>query len=177
MPDLPSIADLEARPLAPEQMPLLQALLQRCDDYHQLVYGLPARPDEAEELVRDRPPQLREEQKHLWGLFLPDGSLGGAMDSLSDFPGPGEWYLGLLLLEPGLRGGGRGHALAQAFETYVRRSGGHALRIAVAEQNVAAMRFWKREGFVEEARVGPRLLGARESYLLRMKKLLVSPAY
>ena len=174
---LPSIADLEARPLQPEQQPLLQALLQRCDDYHQLVYGLPARPDEADELVRERPPGLREDQKHLWGLFTPEGALGGAMDSISDYPGPGEWYLGLLLLEPSLRGGGRGRALAQAYETYVRRAGGHAVRIAVAEQNVAALRFWKRLGFSEEARVGPRLLGARESYLLRMKKLLVSPAY
>lgn len=174
---LPSTADLEARPLLPEQQPLLQALLQRCDDYHQLVYGAPARPDEADELVRGRPPQLRDEQKHLWGLFTPEGELGGAMDSLSDYPGPGEWYLGLLLLDPALRGGGRGRAMAQAYETYVRRAGGHALRIAVAEQNVAALRFWKRLGFTEEARVGPKLLGARESYLLRMKKPLVSLAY
>jgi len=174
---LPSTADLEARPLRPEQLPQLQALLQRCDDYHQLVYGLPARPDEAHELLRERPPQLREDQKHLWGLFTPEGALGGAMDSVSDYPGPGEWYLGLLLLEPALRGGGRGRTLAQAYETYVRKAGGHALRIAVAEQNVAALRFWKRLGFTEEARVGPKLLGARESYLLRMKKPLVSLAY
>ncbi|MBF5045205.1 GNAT family N-acetyltransferase [Aggregicoccus sp. 17bor-14] len=174
---LPSIEDLEARPLLPEQLPLLQALLQRCDDYHQLVYGLPARPDEADQLVRGRPSEVTEAQKHLWGLFRADGTLGGAMDALSDFPGPGEWYLGLLLLEPELRGGGRGRALAQAFELHVRRSGGHLLRLAVAEQNAKALRFWTREGFVQEARVGPRLLGARESYLLRLKKLLVAQAY
>ena len=174
---LPSIADLEARPLLPEQQPLLQALLQRCDDYHQLVYGQPARPDEAEALVRERPPGLREDQKHLWGLFTPEGALGGAVDSLSDYPGPGEWYLGLLLLEPSLRGGGRGRAVAQAYETYVRRAGGHVLRLAVAEQNEAGLRFWKRLGFTEEARVGPKLLGARESYFLRMKTSFVALAY
>jgi hypothetical protein len=46
---------------------------------------------------------------------------------LSDYPGPGEWYLGLLL-EPALRGGGRGHALVRALELYVRRACGHVLR-------------------------------------------------
>ena len=59
----------------------------------------------------------------------------------------------------------------------MRLSGGHLLRLAVAEQNSAALRFWKREGFAEEARVGPKLLGARESYLLRMKKSFIALAY
>jgi GNAT superfamily N-acetyltransferase len=177
MASLPSIPDLEARPLAPAQLPLLQDLLQRCDDYQQLVYGGPTRPDEAEELLRERPPGLKETQKHLWGLFRADGSLGGAVDMLSDYPGPGEWYLGLLLLEPALRGAGRGGALARAVERHVRLSGGHLLRIAVAEQNAAGLRFWKREGFVEETRVGPMRLGVRESYFLRMKKSFIALAY
>jgi ribosomal protein S18 acetylase RimI-like enzyme len=164
--------DLTALPLLPPELPLLQALLERCDDYHRLVYGRPTQPNEAELVLQGRPPGLREDQLHLWGLWRADGALGGVLDFLTDFPAQGQWYLGLLVLEPQLRGGGRGEALVEAFEGYARTHGARGVRVAVAEQNVAALRFWQRRGFGQEARVGPVTLGAQEGFLLRLHKTL-----
>lgn len=164
--ELPAALGLSARRLGPQDAPALQALCEACADYHALVYGAPAGPDEAQSLLAELPPGRTPEDKFLWGLFTPRPRLCGAVDLIRDVRRPGEWYLGLLLLEPQARGLGHGEAVLRAVEAFARAHGADALRLACAEQNLGGRRFWERQGFREDRWFPPRQLGARETVLI-----------
>ncbi|CAM3849238.1 GNAT family N-acetyltransferase [Corallococcus sp. ZKHCc1 1396] len=149
-----------------------QPLLDGCEDFHQLTYGRPALPDQARLIPSERPPGLVSGQGHLLALKTATGEVVGLLEALRDFPTPGEWYIGILLLAPQVRGQGRGQAVLHAYEALVRASGGTRLRLAVLEQNEAAHRFWTRMGFQPENWVGPVEQGLKRHRLLRMTKAL-----
>ena len=165
-------ADLTAEPVGDSDTHLLQPLLDRCEDYHQLVYGRPALPDQARSIPSERPPGLAPGQAHLIALRDAQGGLAGVLEALRDFPAQGEWYIGLLLLAPEARGQGRGEAVLSAYEAHVRANGGRLLRLAVVEHNTAARRFWERMGFQPEQWVGPIEHGLKWNRVLKMTKAL-----
>ena len=165
-------ADLTAERVADVDVECLQPLLARCEDYHQLVYGRPATEDEARRMPLDRPPGLTPEQPHLLALRDMHGRSVGVLEGLRDYPSPGEWYLGVLLLAPEVRGQGRGEAVLRAYVDWMRAEGGRLLRLAAVEQNEAGRRFWARMGFQEEKWVGPLEQGLRMNRLVRMTRTL-----
>lgn len=165
---LPADSGLRARRLTEADTGALQALCEACVDYHTLVYGQPAGPDEARTQLTELPPGKTLEDKFFFGLFTPRPRLCGALDFIRDFREPGEWYLGLLMLEPGARGNGLGEAVLKAAEDWVRGQGGRRIRLAVAEQNTGGLRFWERHGFREDKRFPPRDMGARQTVLLEL---------
>ncbi|XXF76073.1 GNAT family N-acetyltransferase [Myxococcaceae bacterium GXIMD 01537] len=169
---LPEDSGLRARRLTEADAGALQALCEACEDYHWLVYGQPAGPDEARELLAELPPGRTRADKFLFGLFTPRPRLCGVLDLVRDVREPGEWYLGLLLLEPGARGQGHGARVVQAAESWARGQGAHRMRLAVAEQNAAGRGFWERQGYREDKRFPPRMLGARETVLLEFVRAL-----
>jgi GNAT superfamily N-acetyltransferase len=149
----------------------LQAFFEGCRDYFELVTGQPPGPDEAAELLRSVPRGKGHEDKFVLGLFDAPGHLVGVLDVIRDFPRPGEWYLGLLLFEPTLRGKKLGDRVYHRLEDWVRAEGGTALHLIVEEVNPAALRFWQRMGFAVEG-MGIRMLKGKESAFLRMKRAL-----
>lgn len=165
-------ADLTAERVSDADADLFQPLLERCEDFFQRCYGRPARPDEAKQMPLERPPGLGPERGHL--LALRDGGqrLVGIQEGVSDFPSPGEWYLGLMLLAPEVRGHGRGAAVIRAYEDWLRGQGARLLRLGVAEQNPDAHRFWTRVGLQDEVWVGPVEQGLLKYRVLRMAKAL-----
>ncbi|WNG21245.1 GNAT family N-acetyltransferase [Cystobacter fuscus] len=165
-------ADLLAERVADADVECLQPLLEHCEDYHQVVYGRPATEDEARRMPSERPPGLTPEQPHLMALRDTHGRSVGVLEGLRDYPSPGEWYLGLLLLSPEVRGQGRGEAVLRAYVDWVRAEGGRLLRLAAVEQNEAGRRFWARMGFREEKWVGPLEQGLRMNRLVRMTMTL-----
>ncbi|RKG84748.1 GNAT family N-acetyltransferase [Corallococcus sp. CA049B] len=165
-------ADFTAEPVDDSETHVLQPLLDRCEDYHQLAYGRPALPDQARNIPNERPPTLAPGQGHLFALRDAQGGLAGMLEALRDFPAQGEWYLGLLLLAPEARGQGRGEAVLNAYADYVRANGGQLLRVAVVEHNEVARRFWTRMGFQPEQWVGPIEQGLRWNRVLKMTKAL-----
>ncbi|RKH41071.1 GNAT family N-acetyltransferase [Corallococcus sp. AB049A] len=165
-------ADLSAELVGDSETHVLQPLLDRCEDYHQLVYGRPALPDQARNIPSERPPGLAPGQAHLIALRDAQGGLAGVLEALRDFPAQGEWYIGLLLLAPEARGQGRGEAVLSAYEAHVRAHGGRLLRLAVVEHNTAGRRFWERVGFQPEQWVGPIEHGLKRNRVLKMTKSL-----
>jgi GNAT superfamily N-acetyltransferase len=165
---LPEDSGLRARRLTAADAQALQVLLAACDDYHVLVYGRPSIAEDVRELLEDGPPGKSAEDKFVFGLFTPRPRLVGALDMVRDFREPGEWYLGLLMLEPSVRGKGVGETVVRATEDWVRAQGGQRVRLNVAEQNTGAMRFWQRMGFVFDKRFPPRTLGERQTVLLEL---------
>lgn len=169
---LPEESGLRARRLTDADAGALQALCEACADYFGLDYGQPAGPDEARSLLAELPPGKGLGDKFFFGLFTPRPRLCGALDLLRDFREPGEWYLGLLLLEPGARGRGVGETVLRAAEDWVRGQGARRMRLACAEQNTGGRRFWERCGYRVEKRFPPRVMGARETVLLELVRAL-----
>lgn len=155
--------------LAEEDEPEVQALLARCADYLELVAGLRPSPELAHDVFTLLPPGKRREEKVLPGLSGPSGESGelpGLLDAVRDYPEPGVWFLGLLLLDPAHRDQGLGTGRYRAFERWAQQFGAQEIRLWVAEQNPAASRFWQRLGFLQIERLPPELFGAKESVFL-----------
>lgn len=169
---LPADTGLTARRLDEKDTAALQALCDACADYHVLIEGEPAGPDEGRHLLAELPPGKTLEDKFFFGLFTPRPRLCGALDLLRDCREPGEWYLGLLLFEPAVRGQGLGERVLRAAEHWARTQGAQQMRLACAEQNEAGRRFWERQGYREDRRFPPRLRGARETVFVELTRKL-----
>jgi ribosomal protein S18 acetylase RimI-like enzyme len=130
----------------------MRALFASCEDYFLMVSGKPADPKDAENDVLSLPPGKTPDDKLFLGLQQQDGSLAGVVDLVKDYPTPGTWYLGLLLLHPALRGQGHGEALHTQLLAWLKDQGGHAVRLGVLEQNAGGNRFWERLGYIEISR-------------------------
>lgn len=162
-------AEKTVRVLTPEDLPGIRDLVGRCGDYYDLVEGI-----SAEEAVRevgtifeDLPPGKRPEDKVLLGLFV--GTSGGPValaDVLRDYPEPGIWVVGLLLVDGTRRREGLGGELHRAVASRAREGGARTLRIGVLAQNEGARRFWERLGYRETERREGYRIGRREGLLL-----------
>jgi ribosomal protein S18 acetylase RimI-like enzyme len=153
----------------------LQAFYVRCRDYFELVTGQPPSPTEARELLAAVPRGKSQDDKFAIGLFDAPGHLVGILDVIRDFPKPREWYLGLLMFEPTLRGQKLGDRVYHRLEEWVRAQGGASLHLIVEEVNPRAMKFWERMGF-EVRGMGKRTLKGKESVFIRMTRELAPRA-
>jgi ribosomal protein S18 acetylase RimI-like enzyme len=151
--------------------PELQAFYERCRDYFELVIGQPPSPTEAAELLAAVPRGKTPEDKFVIGLFDAPGHLVGVLDVIRDFPKPREWYLGLLMFEPTLRGQKLGERVYHRLEHWVAAQGGTSLHLIVEEVNPRALRFWQRMEF-EVRGMGKRMLKGKESVFIRMTREL-----
>ena len=145
----PILDDYKLMYLTRDEEPQVEALLERCADYLDLVAGVEPSRKLARDLLTALPPGKHREDKMLLGVFAEAGELVGLLDVVRNYPAPGVWFLGLLLLEPAQRGYGLGEKLYEAFERWAKALGAEEIRLSVAEQNEAAFRFWKRLGFLE----------------------------
>jgi ribosomal protein S18 acetylase RimI-like enzyme len=149
----------------------LQAFYERCRDYFELVTGQPPSSTEARELLAAVPRGKSRDDKFAIGLFDAPGHLVGILDVIRDFPRPREWYLGLLMFEPTLRGQRLGDRVYHRLEDWVRAQGGTSLHLIVEEVNPRALAFWQRMGF-EVRGMGKRTLKGKESVFIRMTREL-----
>ncbi len=171
---LPSDTGLTARRLDEKDTAALQALCEACVSFHLLIEGRPPRPDEAQHLLAELPPGKTLTDKFFFGLFTPRPRLCGALDLLRDYREPGEWYLGLLVLDPGHRSQGLGTKLMVALVHWLREQGARSLRLAVSEHNEAGRRFWERQGFEPVKQVIAEF-GNKQSVFHVMRRTLEEP--
>ncbi len=146
------------RSVTTEDAPDVQALLALDPVTFELVEGAPLRPDEATEVIAERPPGVPDERKHNF-LLEPAGpaaarsSPAAALLSLVEgYPDERTWYLGLIFVAPAARGQGLGTRAIEALCAHARERGGAALRLAVVPANTGARRLYDRLGFAFVAR-------------------------
>jgi GNAT superfamily N-acetyltransferase len=151
----------------------LQALLERCTDYFQVVYGREPGPAEALAVFYAGPEEGQDPKNKIFLGVTERGrsDLVGALDAFRDYPTPGSWYIGLLLLDPRTRRAGLGAQILEEFALFAGRSGARELQLNVVEQNTLAHAFWIRHGFQEVRRWRQRL-SERESVFIRMSRPL-----
>lgn len=164
------------RDFAVSDLPALQALLERCGDYSQLVEGQPAQPCAAEELLRDGPPGRGQADKFLVLVEGGSRSVAGVLEGMRGYPGSSDWWIGLLLLAPDTRGRGLGGGLVEAFCDYAARAGCRAMMLGVVEENTGALKFWDRLGFQIVRKTEPRAFGRKVQAVWVMRRELLPPA-
>jgi ribosomal protein S18 acetylase RimI-like enzyme len=150
-------------------VPLLQELYERCSDFQELTEGMPRVPGAAEHLLTALPPGKSPADKHVLGLHSPQGELLGVLDLIRDYPDAGEWWVGLLMLDPRARGGGVGTRLLRATERVIAAAGGASIYLCVLEHNTAAERFWRRMGFTELRRQPHTSMSGKASRVIVMR--------
>jgi GNAT superfamily N-acetyltransferase len=162
--------DYTVSPLTAEDGQEVQALMERCSDHAELTMGLLPGPAEAQSLYAQLPEGKDYDDKILLGIYTAERQLVGVLDAVRDYPEPGEWYIGLLLLEPAQRRHGLGERVYRAFERWAASQGAQGIRLAVVEQNVDGERFWRRLGFTEIRRTAPQRLGVRDNVMIVMRR-------
>lgn len=160
------------RLLAPPDLRALQSLFERGHDYFELVTGAPPAADEAPRAFVAGPPQKSVNDKRVIGVFTGDEALVGVLDALTDWPEPGDWTMGMLLLDPAHRRRGLGRALLDGYERWAATEGARRARTAVVAQHAEGIAFLERAGYarvstLEDYDAG----GARPTVLFFAKEL------
>ncbi|HEU4560340.1 MAG TPA: GNAT family N-acetyltransferase [Longimicrobium sp.] len=155
-----------------DDAPALQRLCERCGDYYEMEEGAPARPNAAEHLLTGLPPGKTPADKHMLAIHSAAGELVGVLDLIENYPAEGEWWLGLLLLDPQARTAGLGSRILSAVKEAVAAEGGTAIYLGVLEHNAPAERFWRRHGFAELRRQPYIAASGHESRVIVMRHAL-----
>lgn len=140
--------------------PAVADLYARCDDYFILQDGEPPTLSDAIELFSDVPSSKRPEDQFVLGWYS-DEKLDAVAAVLMDYPAPRDWYLGLLLIDPALRGQRAGRGMYAGIELWAANRGAKQMLLAVLEENEAAHRFWRSLDFHPIRTVEPALFKQR----------------
>lgn len=135
----------QLRALTESELPDLQSLLERGSDLFLLTENRRPTATEAREEWEAVPSGTPRSHKHVIGLFAP--ALVGVVEVVRDWPRPGTWNIGLLLLDPAIRRRRAGTQTFGAIEAWAARSGADRIRITVMPVNTGALAFWQRLGF------------------------------
>lgn len=167
-----TLADYRVAYLQNGDLPALQDLLERCGDYIELTSGSPPSPAGAENILTDRPAGKDLEAKFVIGVSLAKGALIAVVDMVRDYPGEGDWWLGLLLVDPHSRSQGLGRSLYTACENWACAIGGSNMLLGVFEANPRAYRFCQSLGFEMLEKRPPAKFSERQQTVIVMKRPL-----
>lgn len=138
--------ELALRPIEPEDVDAVQAVIESDAGYVERVTGLPPGPADAQSLLLMRPPDLPEDHKVVYGVWC-GAELVGLLDVLRGWPTAEVAHIGLLQVRGDRQREGigrRAHALLLSRlwpETTT-------LRIAMVATNAAvAEPFWRSLGY------------------------------
>ena len=128
-------------------------LMYRASDYVKMETGKANNPGFVHSTLNDVPPVCGPDDRFLRGLERPDGTLAGFAGSIRHYPKHGHWYMGLLILDPNVRGDGLGRKAAKHVIDEARADNAPCIRIAVLDVNTGARAFWDKMGFEHERTV------------------------
>ncbi len=153
--------DYSVSELQPSHLEPLQRLFERCADFAMLVEGEGVSPSAARDTFEAAPPGRSLDDKFLYGLFDRADNMVGVLEGMRHYPDEGAWWIGLLMLDPGVRGRGLGRALVDGFAEYARSEGAASIMLGVVEENLPAYRFWQGMGFEPVRQTEPRPFGKK----------------
>ncbi|NCB73391.1 MAG: GNAT family N-acetyltransferase [Clostridia bacterium] len=122
-------------------------LCVRCSDYYLLHCGVSPAEREVREILDDLPPNKGYEDKFVLGVLNNQNKLVGVLDIIRDYVDKGEWTIGLMLLDPLVRGKRLGQTVHSALIDWARGLGAKSFRIGVIEENLNGQAFWKAMGY------------------------------
>jgi len=150
------------KPLRPEtDSAAIDDFSQRCADYTLMLTGEPPNHDSGAAFFAAVPDGKTREHMLKFGVFDSAGSLVGLLDIARDHPAQGTWYIGLLLIDPNIRGQGIGAAVMRGVRAEAARGGASRLVLSVVMENERALKFWKSQGFTVARELPPKRFGRK----------------
>ncbi|TPM34532.1 GNAT family N-acetyltransferase [Mesorhizobium sp. B2-3-5] len=139
----------------------LVPLYQACSDYVILETGQSPTAANAKEEFENFPPNRTEADKFIFGLKAIDGALVGLLPCDRDYPRTRCWWIALLMIDKGLRGGGLGRVLCRDLFRWLKSQQVERVELGVFFENEEALRFWHGQGFELMRTAGPVTVGAK----------------
>ena len=143
---LPQISPGRLTFLSTTQIDAVLDLYRSCPDYFLLQDGELAGLADAQELFTDIPPPASADDLFVIGYWHEE-TLVGVASLLANHPGKGDWYLGLLLLSPSIRGRGLGGRFYSAIKPWAQAQGATRMLLCVFQEDERAASFWRNLGF------------------------------
>jgi GNAT superfamily N-acetyltransferase len=138
----------EARLLASEDAPRLQAFFDANPEYYLAVGDEPPTPDEAAREFADLPPaDLPFRTNWMVGVSGADGRLVAMAHGLGDFIAPHVWHIGLFIVASQLHGTGTANVFYDQLEGWMQAQGARWIRLGVVQGNAKGERFWAKMGY------------------------------
>lgn len=132
-----------------EDKEIVYNLMQKCNDYFEMLNGYSVTLEDVENIYSELPNTHNYQDKFLIGVFSENKDLIGIVDFLRDYPFRDSWCLGLMLLDPKFRSQGLGKKVYDDLEEWAVDLGAKVIRIGVLDQNKQAIKFWSILGFKE----------------------------
>ena len=149
----------------------LLELCLRCSEYYQLVEGLVPDNDTVEDILTALPPNSIKENKYSLGIFY-NRKLIAFVDLVKHYKDMDEGVIGLLLIDPNFRRIGLGTLIHKKIKEFAKEMKLSKLRIGVAENNINAFKFWRKNGYTElHRRRMP--IGKKENIIIVMKNRIL----
>ena len=134
---------LSFTPALPHHAPILHRLYQDTPGYFDLLGGEVPTPGEVQ---RDLLTAAEDPHRQLELIHGPGGELIGSVDYKTEYPGPGDLTINLLLIREECQGQGWGaEAVRQLEARHARRN--RRILASVLGDNLRGARFWQRLGY------------------------------
>jgi RimJ/RimL family protein N-acetyltransferase len=141
--------ELRAISDTPSARQAVAALFEECADYFVLVEGCLPSSLQTEDFFTGIPEGFTLHDVLLHAVIV-DGKWVGVTSLLMRWNRPDKCMLGLMLLNPRVRGNGLGQAVLAELERVVQGDPAmRVIRVGVVATNVAATGFWRKMGFAE----------------------------
>ncbi|WP_300038468.1 GNAT family N-acetyltransferase [uncultured Roseobacter sp.] len=121
-------------------------LATRARDYVILEVGHAPDTEYIRQFFEETPPGLSRDCLSHFCVMLGE-EIAGIICIADGYELPGDWWLGLVLLDPAYRGRGYGKQALDLIKEVAAAEGKTALKLAVLDANIRAKMFWAREGF------------------------------
>ncbi len=163
-------ARYHTRLLRPPDIRAAQALFERAADYFEMATGIKPANDEATRAFVAGPPTKSVDDKRIIGVFDDRNELIGMLDALVDFPGDGDWTMGMLLLDPDHRGSGLGPMVLREYEEWAAENGAKRLHTALVSHHERGLQFLDAQGYERHREVGDYDAGGQTARVVFFSK-------
>lgn len=160
-------------PLVPDDALILQRLFEKCGDYFLIVDGEGPSPEAAEEEFVAGPPGRTLDDKFIFGIFDEKMNLTGYLEGFINYPEPGTWWIGSLLIAPDMRSKQMGMKVLYGFLKYAADNDAVSIALGVVEENKRAFEFWGKAGFELSHTTEPRQFSNKIQVVNVMRKSLI----
>ena len=103
--------------------------------------------DNVKEILNDIPPKSSKDKKNCIGLYLKN-KLVAILYLIEDYPNNDSCFIGLLIIDVDYQGKGRGKDITTSLIKTVKENGYKRIELGVIEDNVSAIKFWNKMGFI-----------------------------
>jgi len=136
---------------------ILQVLLEKCSDYLTFQDEEPVKPSAALDLFIARPDGIDDKDKVILGIFNDQKQLVGVFDLIKGYSEPRTLSLGLMMIDPLMRGQGIGNKAYHQVEEWAICLQFDKVRLGVLFGNEKGLIFWRKMGLEETGEIKPHL--------------------